>query len=474
MKPSATPASELYCSACEHMFDTIVGTECPRDGTRLVRLVAQADPFVGRDLDGRYVIKDKLGQGGMGAVYRAVQRSVDREVAIKVVNPTMMADPVIIKRFLREARLASRLNHPNAVAVLDFGQTTDGVFYLVMELVPGRTLEAIIEDASTLSPARMIPIAVQICSALEGAHAVMLVHRDLKPANVIVDAKDHVKVLDFGIAKSLSPDTISPTMTSSGAVIGSPGFMPPEIAQGRPCERADQYSLGCILYLAVTGHLPFDAETLPAMMRMHAHDPVPPLPATVPRALNAVILRLLEKDPDARFAGAGDVRVALESALARPSSPLPWVAEKPKRRVDQATTIPLGSPPPARRWPWLLGALVAIGGGVAAAHAVRAPQPPATPAAVAPAPRPTVEPIIPPPIAAPPVVATPEPEPQPEPVPEPPAIEPVKTVAEPTPTKPSPTKPKSPKPIAKPVVKPAVKSPVRPTAPRPPEDPPPF
>src|SRR4051812_3089254 len=375
MKSAPTPTMEMYCSACERTFDTIVGTECPRDGTRLVRLVSQKDPFAGRDLDGRYLIKEKLGQGGMGAVYRGVQRSVDREVAIKVVNPSMMAEPAIIKRFLREARLASRLNHPNAVAVLDFGQTSDGVFYLVMELVQGKTLEAILDAEGTLAPAVLIPIASQICLALEGAHAVPMVHRDLKPANVIVDNAGFVKVLDFGIAKSLSPDTISGTMTGSGGVVGSPGFMPPEIAQGRPCdERADQYSLGCILYLAVTGKLPFDAETLPAIMRMHALEPVPPLPGTVPRALEAIILRLLAKEPDARFATAAHVRAALETALANPSSSTPWTAA-PKRRIDQATTIPHGIRPVRRaRWPWLLGFLVAIGAGVSAAIALREPE----------------------------------------------------------------------------------------------------
>jgi serine/threonine-protein kinase len=467
---------EMYCSTCERTFDAIVGVDCPRDGTRLIRLVSQQDPFAGRDLDGRYVVKEKLGQGGMGAVYRAVQRSVDREVAIKVVNPSMMADPAIIKRFLREARLASRLNHPNAVAVLDFGQTADGVFYLVMELVKGKTLEAILDAEGTLSPARLIPIASQICLALEGAHAVPMVHRDLKPANVILDHAGFVKVLDFGIAKSLSPDTISGTMTGSGAVVGSPGFMPPEIAQGRPCdERADQYSLGCILYLAVTGKLPFDAETLPAIMRMHAVEPVPPLPATVPRALEAIILRLLAKDPDARFATAADVRAALETALANPASSTPWTAAA-KRRIDQATTIPKARPYRRARWPWLLGSIVAIGAGVTAAIALREPEKmgsePISPAATKQAPGPVSQPIVTPlqekgsdpflPAA-------------PEPIPEPPQK--IGSEHDAQPAKPKPGKKAmiaKPPPIKQP---PPIKPPSRPVTPPPPRgdtDPPPF
>ncbi|MBL9013280.1 MAG: serine/threonine protein kinase, partial [Myxococcales bacterium] len=391
--------AELYCSSCERTYDE--GEACPRDGTRLIRLVTHADPFVGRDLDGRYAIVERIGQGGMGAVYRGVQRSVDRQVAIKVVTPSMMSEPAIIKRFLREARLASRLDHPNVVQIFDFGQTPDGVFYLVMELVPGKTLEAILDEEVALDPARTIEIAVQICAALEAAHAVPMVHRDLKPANVLIDARGLVKVLDFGIAKSLAPDTLSATMTRAGAVIGTPAYMPPELAQGRELTTAaDLYSLGCMLFYALTGRLPFDADALPEIVRMHVHEPVPPLPPTVPRALAHVVRKLMEKDPARRYPSAAAARVALENALVAPAG-----------RPAMQTTLDLGSAPggavrsrprsaSSRRW-WPLAALgvIAIGGGVAAAialsggHAAPA-APPDAHAEVAESPSPIVEPIV--------------------------------------------------------------------------------
>lgn len=383
MKSAPRAKAELYCSLCERTYDD--GELCPRDGTRLVRLATHADPFVGRDLDGRYAIKDRLGQGGMGAVYRAVQRSVDREVAIKVVSPSMMTEPAIIKRFLREARLASRLDHPNVIQVFDFGQTPDGVFYLVMELTSGKTLEAILDEETTLSPDRVVEIAVQICAALEAAHAVPMVHRDLKPANVIIDTRGLVKVLDFGIAKSLAPDTLSVTMTRAGAVIGTPAFMAPEIAQGHDFDgRADLYSLGCVLYLALTGKLPFDAEALPELVRMHVSEPVPPLPPSVPRALALVVTKLLEKSPARRYPSAAAVRVALENALAR---------------AGMQTTIPDRSRPARERawWPWVALGVVAVGAGITAAIALSGSKAPTTPDArvdvAAPPPSPVVEPI---------------------------------------------------------------------------------
>jgi len=369
MKAAATPASELYCSACERMYPTSTGDVCPRDGTRLVRLVGQKDPYAGRDLDGRYQILEKLGQGGMGAVYRGNQRSVDRQVAIKVVNAHAMSDPEMIKRFLREARLASRINHPNAVAVLDFGQTSDGVFYLVMELVAGKTLGEILDEELKLDAERSAEIGAQICQALEGAHAVPIVHRDLKPANVIVDPNGFVKVLDFGIAKSLSPDTISSTMTHAGAVMGTPAFMPPEVGLGNPCdERSDLYSLGCLLYVMVSGDVPFDADALPALMMKHAAEPPPPL-VGVPRDLEAVIMKLLEKNPRSRYQTATEARLALLSTIhGTRAVPKPWAANtllggRGAAVHVGAPTVPLDAAAARGRsraqrpvWPWLAGA----------------------------------------------------------------------------------------------------------------------
>src|SRR5262249_23246307 len=160
------------------------------DGTKLVKINVPLDPMLGKELDGRYTILEKLGQGGMGAVYRSSQhgidRELDREVAIKVISPHLVTDHDVIRRFLREAKLANKLAHRNGVAVHEFGQTEDGTFFLVMELVTGRTLDAVIKAEKKLDPSRVVRIGAQVCDALEGAHALNIVHRDLKPANIML------------------------------------------------------------------------------------------------------------------------------------------------------------------------------------------------------------------------------------------------------------------------------------------------
>ncbi len=293
------------------------GESCPDDGERLVRFAIRTDPFVGRELDGRYTILEKLGQGGMGSVYRAAQHSVEREVAVKVVNPHLISDHDVIRRFLREAKLASKLAHPHTVGVLDFGSTDDGVFFLVMELVVGRTLNHVVAEGEVFSPARVARIGMQICDALECAHALQIVHRDLKPTNIMLlsHGRDHVKVLDFGLAKSIAPDRAATSMTNVGEMLGTPAYMPPELALGRPCDgRADLYSLGCVLYELSSGRLPFESASPHELIAMHAHDRAPPL-VEAPPPLAAVIERLLAKDPDERYPSAADTRAALEAAL---------------------------------------------------------------------------------------------------------------------------------------------------------------
>ncbi|MDB4964211.1 MAG: Serine/threonine protein kinase [Myxococcales bacterium] len=312
----SNPPGDLYCATCERTFH--IGERCPVDGARLMKLKARIDPFIGRDIDGRFTVLEKLGQGGMGAVYRAEQHSVGREVAIKVVNQGLVSDPDVIKRFLREAKLASQLSHPNAVNVLDFGQTDDGVFYLVMELVSGRTLDQVIKAERVFRPERVVRIGTQICDALDAAHARSIIHRDLKPANVMLLAqgRDLVKVLDFGLAKSVSPDATSTTMTGAGAIVGTPAFMPPELATGMPCDgRADLYSLGCMLYLLGSGRLPFHSDSVHELLAMHGcDDPAPPMTG-VPQRLAKVVGKLLEKDPRNRFQSAAEALQALEMSM---------------------------------------------------------------------------------------------------------------------------------------------------------------
>jgi serine/threonine protein kinase len=325
---------ELYCPTCEQTFAH--GERCPTDNTRLVRITT-SDSLIGRELDGRYTIGEPIGHGGMGTVYRGTQHSVGREVAIKVVMPNLVANPVVIKRFLREAKLASRLAHPNAVSVLDFGQTPDGLFYLIMELVSGRTLDVVLAAEGPLPPTRVVRIGTQICDALEGAHALDIVHRDLKPQNVMVIAtgRDLIKVLDFGLAKSLSPDATSATMTNAGALLGTPAYLPPELVSGGTGDaRADLYSLGCVLYVAATGRPPFSAGSIHELIAMHASEPVPPI-AGYPRRLAAVIEKLLAKDPAHRYPTAAAAREALDTALVAPSPP-------PDEPVVSSTSTVLG------------------------------------------------------------------------------------------------------------------------------------
>lgn len=438
------PSEEMYCPGCEHTF---YGVEfCPNDGAKLVRFVTQPDRLIGRTFDGRYTIVEKLGEGGMGSVYRSRQHSFGREVAIKVVNPGLVTDPTIIKRFLREAKLSSRLSHPNAVAVLDFGQTDDGIFYLVMELVQGRTLHDALAQTPQFTPERVVRVGTQICDALECAHDLGIVHRDLKPSNVMLlsSGRDLVKVLDFGLAKSLAADDRSTTMTGTrGGLMGTPAFVAPELALGRPCDhRADLYSLGCILYLIGSGWPPFSAENGAELVSKHAYEEPAPMPNTAP-ALAAVVMRLLSKNPEDRYPSAAATRQALEEALALPHAAAPvalppqhsasWQRERPATvlseesvmavmprasdedplTADDVTSVSVRAesptrlvhqPRPLRLVPILLtlGVLVVVGGAgyywVAQREAtVRAPlAPPVTNApAVAPAPPP------PPPVVAP-------------------------------------------------------------------------
>jgi serine/threonine protein kinase len=306
----------MYCARCERSFLDLA--RCPEDGAQLVSVEVGADEMLGRVLDDRYRIVERLGAGGMGTVYRASQLSVERDVAIKLVNPQMVRDPRIIRRFLREARLASQLLHPNAVAVLDFGQTADGLFYMVMELVRGKTLDAVLAEEGPMAPDRVVRIGMQICDALMGAHHLSIVHRDLKLSNVILDRggkEETVKVLDFGVARSLLDDGASVAITQTGALLGTPAYMPPEVLDGRPGDlRADLYSLGVMLYELASGRIPYSGRSLAELVtQMATAGPVPPQVVGIPGPLAQVIARLLARDPDHRHSDA----LELKSDLAR-------------------------------------------------------------------------------------------------------------------------------------------------------------
>ena len=335
---------EAYCAACnqsfglDHMF-------CPNDGARLVKLKARPDLLLGRVFDARYEIRAVLGHGGMGTVYRGWQLSVDREIAIKVIHPKLASVRAVAKRFLREARLSSRLNQPNIVNVYDFGQTDDGILYLVMELLRGQPLSRDLEARRPLALRRIAAITAQICDALDAAHGQGIVHRDLKPQNIVIlddpPGRDFVKILDFGLAKSLLHDTTS-LVTQSDALLGTPLYMPPEQILGKSSDqRADLYSLGCILYQLVSGRPPFVGDNINVVLGAHIREPAAPLPDGVPPRLADLIQRLMMKAPEDRPATAGVVHdlmaaIASGASAALPELPAPEHAAPPQPPPDHA------------------------------------------------------------------------------------------------------------------------------------------
>ena len=314
----------LQCPKCGRRFDADV-TACPEDGAALVAdptvpsaaPLDPADPLIGRVLDDKYRLDARLGEGGMGTVYSATHLLIERSVAVKVLNPRLLADEGAKERFRREARAAGRLQHSNAVAVTDFGETRDGVVYLVMELLEGRPLRDVLAREAPLDPARAVSIMLQVAAAVGAAHDAGIIHRDLKPGNIFVvqrpNAPHIVKVLDFGIAKLSEADGVPvKTLTGTGVMIGTPRYMSPEQCDGAPLTpAADVYSLGVILYEMLTGQTPFTGSTPLALALKHSSEqprPLRELVPSVPPELEEVVLHTLAKSPGERPADAGDFR----------------------------------------------------------------------------------------------------------------------------------------------------------------------
>jgi serine/threonine-protein kinase len=279
------------------------------------------DALIGRVLDSRWVIEEQIGEGGMGAVYLASQRSVDRKVAIKTLRPELCNSREFVDRFFREARVASTIAHPHCVTILDFGQTDDGILYLAMEYLEGMPLTHRLRHPD-LGVREIVQICMQIASALAAAHDGNIIHRDLKPDNVfllsISDGSTFIKVLDFGIAKDTSSDD---QMTKTGQVFGTPEYMSPEQCRGNKIDgRSDLYSLGCILYRMLGGHPPFESDTPMAVLVSHVSEQPRHVRelidrADVPEALIDLCMRLLEKDPNDRPDDAQAVRNELERII---------------------------------------------------------------------------------------------------------------------------------------------------------------
>jgi hypothetical protein len=273
------------------------------------RSVQQTNRVLGHVLADRYELGPVLGQGGMARVHQGLDRQLGRQVAIKVLAPPFDRDREFVERFRREARAAAGLSHPNIVAVFDSG-SDDGTHFIVTELVEGETLADRLRRDGPMPPADAVAVAVDIARALVAAHTRGLIHRDIKPGNVMLLPDGRVKVVDFGIARAAGSDTL----TNTGVVLGSTAYLSPEQAGGQPVdERADLYSLGCVLYEMLTGQVPFRADTPIATMYRHVNEDAPP-PSTIAPVqpeLEDVVLRCLEKDPKRRFPSAAELEDAL-------------------------------------------------------------------------------------------------------------------------------------------------------------------
>ena len=271
----------------------------------------------GSVIGNRYKIQEKIGNGGMATVYKALDQILNRYVAVKVLREEFTTDEEFIKRFNAEAQSAARLIHPNIVSVYDVGQEYN-IYYIVMELIQGKTLKQIIEEDGHLSWKWAVNIAIQIASALEMAHKNNIIHRDIKPHNIIITEDGIAKVTDFGIAKAVSNSTI----TAFGTTLGSVHYFSPEHARGGYTDsKSDLYSLGVVMYEMVTGKVPFDADTPVSIALKHMQEePVPPIKVNkeIPFAVNQIILKAMKKDPNERYQNASEMIKDLNIALKRP------------------------------------------------------------------------------------------------------------------------------------------------------------
>jgi serine/threonine-protein kinase len=332
------------CPQCGNLCDQ-THQFCPACGFPIGKLAGSGgDALIGRTLPGGYVILELIGVGGMGRVYRAEQTNLGRTVAVKIVHPHLVGEENAVARFITEARASSRLNHPNSVAIIDFGKTNDGQLYLVMEYLRGKDLARVAYEEGPLPFRRIVDVLRQVLAALSEAHHLEIIHRDLKPENIILEpvrgGGDFVKVVDFGLAK-MRAETAAPSITSPGIVCGTPEYMSPEQGRGDPLDaRSDLYAVGVILYQLLTGKLPFEAESPTQVVLMHLSKPPPP-PASVapqrqiPQALIDVCLRALSKDPDKRYPTADAFAQALGEAMAQIEAP----ASSASPQASQGTRI---------------------------------------------------------------------------------------------------------------------------------------
>ena len=313
-----------FCPTCDRDFDEDLAV-CPHDGSALLPIddVDDHDPLIGRVIDGRYEIRKLLGEGGMGSVYLANQRVIDRKVCLKLLKKELLSDATVVKRFLLEAKAASRLTNPHTITIHDFGKTKDRLLYIAMEYLKGQSLREKLATTPVLSLEETARILDKVAESLAEAHDNGIVHRDLKPDNVFLterpDEPEFVKVLDFGIARARE---ISGTnLTNTGVIQGTPTYMSPEVILGDPTdERLDIYALGIMAYEMLAGVAPFAAETPMQLLMRHVHSEPSSISKVnpevkLPRSIHTFIWRCIAKDPERRPRDGRSFREDLATAM---------------------------------------------------------------------------------------------------------------------------------------------------------------
>ncbi|HXQ71863.1 MAG TPA: SUMF1/EgtB/PvdO family nonheme iron enzyme [Pyrinomonadaceae bacterium] len=328
------------CPTCFSCFDDTVN-QCPSDGSSTFQSLPGNVA-----LDGKYVLERRLGEGGMGIVYKAHHKFLKTTRAIKTIKPELIGnDPSFVKRFHQEAMAAAAIGHPNIIAVLDYGLLQEKIPYIVMEFVEGVSLETLIINKTRFTPEEALEYMQVITSALSAAHKHGIVHRDLKPLNIMIESggsvREQIRILDFGLAKIKSTDLFGSFVAAKTVgIVGSPSYMAPEQWSGEETDRrCDVYSLGIILHEMLTGDVPFKGSNIPAIMKKHLLSPPPPL-ATPDSGISAevekVVHRALEKTPETRTASVEDFIAEFERAVLHPAPAKPRAK---RRTTGKSTTV---------------------------------------------------------------------------------------------------------------------------------------
>lgn len=312
-----------HCPECKRSYDDATSF-CVFDGQKLTA-ADEYDPFVGLVIDSKYHIDRRIARGGSGSVYQSTHIQLKAPVAVKIIHPRLVSDPMAIERFRREALITMKVRHTNAIAVMDFGITSNQIVYVVTELLEGVTLEQRLRERVYFTPQETSNLLRQICAAVAVAHENHIIHRDLKPENIFLhrlEGREVVKVMDFGIAKykgRMDDEDELAALTQTGIIVGTPYYMSPEqCVSGEVDERADVYSLGVVIYQMLTGYLPFEADKAATIVMKHRNEkprPIYEVRPGLPAVVNGVVMRALEKRPEQRQQSVVELAQELEAAV---------------------------------------------------------------------------------------------------------------------------------------------------------------